>query len=110
MVGGEQNVMEHIRPLFQLMGKNIQHMGPASSGELVSYGGALLNPFCRSTYKNGLSFRHERAQIQSNNAFPSTIFFLSGESNTHFNDNGKSYRELEERNLLVDTDRWPCFT
>ena len=36
MVGGEQNVMEHIRPLFQLMGKNIQHMGPASSGELVT--------------------------------------------------------------------------
>ena len=95
MVGGEQNVMEHIRPLFQLMGKNIQHMGPASSGELVSYGGALLNPFCRSTYKNGLSLgTKEPNPIKQ--CVPLYYLFLSGESNTNFNDNGKSYPELEE--------------
>lgn len=33
MVGGEKEVVERVTPLFQLMGKNIVHMGPSGSGQ-----------------------------------------------------------------------------
>lgn len=33
MIGGEPTVVAALRPLFELMGKNIVHMGPAGSGQ-----------------------------------------------------------------------------
>jgi 3-hydroxyisobutyrate dehydrogenase len=33
MVGGDKDVVERLRPLFQLMGKNISYMGPAGAGQ-----------------------------------------------------------------------------
>ncbi len=33
MVGGEAAVYERVRPLFEIMGKNIAHMGPAGAGQ-----------------------------------------------------------------------------
>jgi len=33
MIGGDRDVAERIKPLFQLMGKNIRYMGPAGSGQ-----------------------------------------------------------------------------
>jgi 3-hydroxyisobutyrate dehydrogenase len=32
-VGGDGEVVESIRPLFNVMGKNVRHMGPAGSGQ-----------------------------------------------------------------------------
>ena len=33
MVGGEMQTFEKIKPLFEIMGKNIEYMGPAGSGQ-----------------------------------------------------------------------------
>lgn len=33
MAGGEREVFEKVRPLFELMGKNINYMGPAGAGQ-----------------------------------------------------------------------------
>ena len=33
MIGGDKDVVEHLHPLFQLMGKNIAYMGPAGAGQ-----------------------------------------------------------------------------
>jgi 3-hydroxyisobutyrate dehydrogenase-like beta-hydroxyacid dehydrogenase len=32
MVGGEEEAVSAVKPLFDVMGKNIVHLGPASSG------------------------------------------------------------------------------
>jgi 3-hydroxyisobutyrate dehydrogenase len=33
MIGGDKDVVEHLNPLFQLMGKNINYMGSAGAGQ-----------------------------------------------------------------------------
>ena len=33
MIGGDKEVVERLRPLFELMGKNVRHMGGAGSGQ-----------------------------------------------------------------------------
>ena len=33
MIGGDRDVVEHLHPLFQLMGRNISYMGPAGAGQ-----------------------------------------------------------------------------
>lgn len=33
MIGGDRHVVEHLHPLFQLMGRNIAYMGPAGAGQ-----------------------------------------------------------------------------
>jgi len=33
MIGGDRYVVEHLQPLFQLMGRNIAYMGPAGAGQ-----------------------------------------------------------------------------
>jgi 3-hydroxyisobutyrate dehydrogenase len=33
MIGGDKKVVERLRPLFELMGKNVRHMGGAGSGQ-----------------------------------------------------------------------------
>jgi len=33
MIGGDEDVVEHLRPLFQLMGRNIAYMGPTGAGQ-----------------------------------------------------------------------------
>jgi 3-hydroxyisobutyrate dehydrogenase-like beta-hydroxyacid dehydrogenase len=32
-VGGDKGAVEAVRPLFERMGKNINHLGPAGSGQ-----------------------------------------------------------------------------
>jgi 3-hydroxyisobutyrate dehydrogenase len=32
MVGGDEEAVSAVKPLFDVMGKNIVHLGPASSG------------------------------------------------------------------------------
>ncbi|MEM2365288.1 MAG: NAD(P)-dependent oxidoreductase, partial [Candidatus Bathyarchaeia archaeon] len=33
MIGGDRDIAERVKPLFQLMGKSIRYMGPAGSGQ-----------------------------------------------------------------------------
>jgi 3-hydroxyisobutyrate dehydrogenase len=35
MVGGERDAFEHVRPVLEAMGKNIFHVGPSGSGEVI---------------------------------------------------------------------------
>jgi 3-hydroxyisobutyrate dehydrogenase len=50
MVGGEQNVVEAIEPLFKCMGTNIKYMGPAGAGQNTK----MVNQILISTMMVGL--------------------------------------------------------
>lgn len=39
MVGGDEEAVSAVKPLFDVMGKNIVHLGPASSGASSSVPG-----------------------------------------------------------------------
>lgn len=57
-VGGEVATFEHVRPLLELMGKSIFHMGPSGTGQVTK----LANQICQLANLQGtaeaLSFAH----------------------------------------------------
>jgi len=42
MVGGDKNAFDTVLPLFQLLGKNIRHLGPASFGQHTKMANQIL--------------------------------------------------------------------
>jgi len=59
MVGGDQDAMEHIRPLLEVMGKNIQYMGAASSGQHTKMVNQILISTTMIGMVEGLIYGHK---------------------------------------------------